>query len=654
MNSATVLNLKNIYTNHFFYFHFALISLTCLAVFSNNFQHQFLLDSGHTVSENPTVRSLKNIPDYFVDPETFSTLRDHADYRPVLQTSYALNYWISGYDTWSWHLTQIFLHLTCAFGLYFFCWKIISFCHAGESAAFKIHTPLFAALLFAANPTTSGVVNYFSARSSLLVAAFLLPSFVIYMKSKDFPNYAETPWLVFLLFTFALFTKVETVGALAVYWLYEITPFGNQKRAEGFLKNILTSLNKTTLRRLWPFLAVTAIYFGIRSVLLPDYLAEARRTLDMTPDAYFYTQLTVWWHYVFQWFVPVNLVADNLVYPIFRTLWHPNVLLAISGWLVVAAILKGTYGKYPHFMFLTISALALISPTSSIAPLAEMVNEHRPYLPLAILSLTWVIPLSIFMFASISSGRFFKGLAIGGFLLLFFSFSALTWKRNVVYQTSENYWLDILQKAPSSRAHVNYGLTQMRQGLNENALEHFQKSLELAPNWHITHINLAIVYESLGQNEKPLFHYNRAVATDIYTSAALVYRGEYYLKIKEYALALADFQNAIPRNLQFYRLKNRLATAYAGLGSWRESLDYTKKCLEIDPVQAEQDIVMISTPFWENANFYQAGIDYYQALTAYLPGRWWLYENIGNLAKRLENSALSQTALARSAELKDR
>ena len=63
---------------------------------------------------------------------------------------------------------------------------------------------------------------------------------------------------------------------------------------------------------------------------------------------------------------------------------------------------------------------------------------------------------------------------------------------------------------------------------------------------------------------------------------------------------------------------------------------------------------MISTPFWENTKFYQAGIDYYQALTAYLPGRWWLYENIGNLAKRLGNSALSQTALARSAELKDR
>jgi len=647
-----VSTFKNIYTNHFSYFHFALISLTCLAVYSNNFQHEFLLDSGHTVSENPTVRSLKNIPDYFVDPETFSTLRDHADYRPVLQTSYALNYWISGYNIWSWHLTQILLHLTCALGLYFFCRKIIRFCCSGESEAFKIHTPLFAALLFAANPTTSGVVNYFSARSSLLVAAFLLPSFVIYMKSKDASEYAKTPWLAFALFTFALFTKVETVGALAVFWLYEITPFENQKREEGLLKNILTSFNKTTLRRLWPFFAVTAIYFGIRSLLLGSYLEEARRALDMTPAAYFYTQLTAWWHYVFQWFVPVNLVADNLAYPIFRTLWHPNVLLAISGWLVVAAILKGTYQRHPQFMFLTISALALISPTSSIAPLAEMVNEHRPYLPLAILSLTWVIPLSIFMFTNLSSGRFFKGLAIGGFLLLFFSFSALTWKRNFVYQTSENYWLDILQKAPSSRAHVNYGLTQMRQGLNEKALEHFKKSLDLAPNWHITHINLALVYDSLDQNEQPLFHYNRAVETDIYTSAALVYRGEYYLKIKKYGLALADFQNAIPRSLDFYRLNNRLATAHAGLGSWLESLDYTKKCLGIDPAQTERDIVAISTPFWENADFYQAGIDYYQGLIEFLPQRWWLYENIGNLAKRLGNSALSRTALAQSAELR--
>ncbi len=646
------MNLKDIYTKHHLYFHIAFISITCLVVFSNNFQHEFLLDSGHSVSENPTVRSLKNIPDYFVDPETFSTLRDHADYRPILQTSYALNYWISGLDTWSWHLTQILLHLTCAVGLYFFCRKIISFCHSDAGNAFTMHTPLLAALLFAANPTTSGVVNYFSARSSLLVAAFLLPSFVTYMISKDSPGYAKTPWLAFSLFTLALFTKVETVGARAVFWLFEIIPFQNQKQDEGFLKNILNSLNKTTLLRLWPFLVITAIYFGIRSLILEDYLEEARRALDMTPDTYFYTQLTAWWHYVFQWFVPVNLVADNLAYPIFRSLLHPNVLLAISGWLVVAAILKGTYQTHPHFMFLTVSALALISPTSSIAPLAEMVNEHRPYLPLAILSLTWIIPLSVFMFSNRNSERLFKGLALCGFLLLFFSFSALTWKRNLVYQTSENYWLDILQKAPSSRAHVNYGLTQMRQSRNEKALEHFKKSLQLAPNWHITHINLALVYEALGENEKPLFHYNRAVETDIYTSGALMYRGEYYLKIKEYSLALADFQNAIPRSLDFYRLNKNLATAHAGLGNWQDSISFTQKCLQIDAVQTEQDIVAISTPFWEKTNSYQAGIRYYQGLTAPLPERWWLYENIGNLARRLGNSQLAQEALARSSELK--
>ena len=124
------------------------------------------------------------------------------------------------------------------------------------------------------------------------------------------------------------------------------------------------------------------------------------------------------------------------------------------------------------------------------------------------------------------------------------------------------------------------------------------------------------------------------------------------MKIKKYGHALADFQNAIPRSLEFYRLNNRLATAHAGLGSWLESLDYTKKCLGIDPAQTEQDIVAISTPFWENADFYQAGIDYYQGLIELLPQRWWLYENIGNLAKRLGNSALSRTALAQSAELR--
>ncbi len=158
----------------------------------------------------------------------------------------------------------------------------------------------------------------------------------------------------------------------------------------------------------------------------------------------------------------------------------------------------------------------------------------------------------------------------------------------------------------------------------------------------------------LGQNEKPLFHFNRAVETDIFTSTALLYRGEYYLSFKEYGLALADFEKASSKTREFYRIYKGFATAHAGLGQRKESLEFTTKCLQLNIAQTEQDIVSISTPFWESEKFYRAGIEYYQSLTELLPERWWLYHNIGGLAERLGEEEIAKEALARSEELKGR
>lgn len=37
--------------------------------------------------------------------------------RPILQTTFALNYAITGYQMWSWHLVQILVHTICVLGL---------------------------------------------------------------------------------------------------------------------------------------------------------------------------------------------------------------------------------------------------------------------------------------------------------------------------------------------------------------------------------------------------------------------------------------------------------------------------------------------------------------------------------------------------------
>ena len=155
--------------------------------YGNSLSNDFALDDAHTIESNAWVRSLANVPRYFADASTFSTLRTNVDYRPLLQTTYAVDYALAGYDVRTWRATNLLLHVVTALAVFFLGRRLFGSRaavpvpgvppEAGDAAA------LVAALLFAVHPVGSGCVNYISARSSGLVAALVLPAVVLYLRS---------------------------------------------------------------------------------------------------------------------------------------------------------------------------------------------------------------------------------------------------------------------------------------------------------------------------------------------------------------------------------------------------------------------------------------------------------------------------------------
>ena len=354
------------------------------AVYSNNYRHAYHLDDAYTVVTNPNIRSLQNIPRYFVDPGTYTSVREQADYRPLLQATYALNFRMGGYDTWWWHFTQVLLHALVALGIYAFARRMLTLLDVPHSH--QALPALLAAAVFAIHPAASGVVNYFNARSSLLTAALLLPALLAYMKPRAEDVYARPQWAAGAWLALALFTKVEAVGALGALWAFELWQRAREAPGVGLARAVRASFDVRTLRRIAPALVVSAVYFAIRwKVMAPFPFDETRHAADVGAYEYFITQLTAWWHYVARWVAPVRLVSDDLAYPVYRTIADPVVLLALGGWVLVFSLLVTTWRRAPHLLFLALVSLALLSPTSSIAPLAEMVNEHRPYLAVGVL-----------------------------------------------------------------------------------------------------------------------------------------------------------------------------------------------------------------------------------------------------------------------------
>jgi hypothetical protein len=618
----------------------------CLYV--SNFEHSFHLDSTYGIVDNRSIEHLTNIPSFFTDPFTLTSLRSNADYRPILQITHALNYAVSGHEMWSWHLLQIGLHVFNASCLMALTSFLLPRMIHRPSTHQQEWIPFVVAACFVVHPTASGVVNYIWARSSLLTSAFLLPSMLYFMKG----NYRRAS----ILYGLAIFTKIEAVGALGVFtmWLVYLEAEKRQdKHVPGgnFIADLTSILHMGTLRILTPMLGLTLFNATLRSVLLPDFLAVARSDPSMNALSYFSTQLTAWWTYVGHWWAPVNLIADDLAYPIYPSLQHPMVLLAIFGWCLVGIVVGNLYTKKPILAFLTVSALALISPHSSFMPLTEMVNEHRPYLPIGILSLIWIVPGSAVLLGPAQTRPARRLLGSMAIVVVIATLAFTTHQRNRVFETWTSYWTDTVQKSPSWRSHTNMGWQHLQDGEYDKAEVQFLSALRFRSTNSVVLSNLGVVQDHKGKDNAARIYHDEAVAHDRYTSIALEGRAHHHLRLKAFTEARVDLERALPISMSPLLVHHRLAQANAGLGDWEKSLSHTLNARTIDEIATEQRIVDIVAPFWDSKEQSQLGIAYFSALEQKWAGRWWVHANLARLATEVGDPKLASLHAEKAKQL---
>ena len=90
------------------------VGALCLLAYANSVTNPFHYDDDHSIVHNPHIRTLTNVPAFFVDPTLFSVNPELAMYRPLLLASYTINYSVSALQVWSYHLLGILLHAGCA------------------------------------------------------------------------------------------------------------------------------------------------------------------------------------------------------------------------------------------------------------------------------------------------------------------------------------------------------------------------------------------------------------------------------------------------------------------------------------------------------------------------------------------------------------
>ena len=169
-----------------------------------------------------------------------------------------------------------------------------------------------------------------------------------------------------------------------------------------------------------------------------------------------------------------------------------------------------------------------------------------------------------------------------------FDVGDLTFQRNADYRSELSIWLDTVAKAPSNaRPHNNLAIALAAGGWTDEAIAHYQRALEIKPDYADAHNNLAVALAASGRTDEAIAHYKRALESkpdspELHNKLglALVRRG----RIDE---AIAHYQKALDIKPDYVVVHNNIAVALARNGRSDEAMAHLRRALALIPDYAE-------------------------------------------------------------------
>ena len=478
----------------------AIFVLLGLGIYFNSFKNGYHYDDGHHIVNNPFIRTTDNIPLFFTRPYTFSIRPGlHSHYRPLVMASYSLNYYLGNLHPMGFHIVNLGLHVGSAFLLFLIMQAMVG----------SFFIPFAAGLLFLTTPYNSEVINYISARSTVMCAFFYLLSFYFWIKYRS----QKTSYLYlasFLAFTLAMLTKEIAITLPAMLWLYDV--YSSERRT------LLNWLNWRAYLPYLPFAFIGIIAGFILRLLFFKGFLTLKATTDM--GVHFVTEAKVLAKYFYTMAIPVRLSVEHQIQGTVNIYFFLS-LLFVSGLIALAILLwKGRDPLWRKSSFFIAWFFVALLPTT-VVPLFQAYQENRGYLAIAgVMGLAAIgmdkliknIPLT-------ERGQDVLKYSLIGALAILYAFGAV--QRNQVWLNDYTLWSDVLLKNPASmQAHVGLGNYYGTLGQWDRAEAEYRAHLEIAPEDSNGLTNLAILYLRKGETTKAEELFKKSLDTNPYQITA--------------------------------------------------------------------------------------------------------------------------------------
>ena len=461
--------------------------LLTLAIFANTLPNQFVNWDDHAlIVNNPATMSLS--PAAVIE---MFTPQAGKTYQPVRVLSYAIDRALWGLKPAGYHIVNTLLHTGAAVLLYLLLLRALPKLRPQAPPQSHRLVAIFAALLFALHPVNVEAVAWMSSRKYGLLALFGFAAFLAFLHDRR--------WLCLVATLLAMLSSPFGVTLPPLFILFDLC-----RRLE--LRQIL--------QRHWPLIVLEIAMVPLLFILLTD--SGGGGIMRDYPELSLGERLITMFRCLADY-------ARNLICPLWlnaryphvasHTLFEGKVLLGLA--LAVGAVVllwKRWQAGDRALPFCAGWALIAWLPVSNLVPISTFMADRYLYLP----------AVGIFLAAAIGVEHLSRcGLRKHGdkavlamLAVIPILLAIVTVQRNADWRTSLSLWQASVRTEMSGVSLTLLGSAYEETKDFQQAANHYQQALELAPDFPFACNNLAAILREAGQYEQALPLLQTAIAKE--------------------------------------------------------------------------------------------------------------------------------------------
>lgn len=473
---------------------YIILAVITFAVYANSLSNEFVFDDESVVQGDPTITQLSNIPKFFTGELGFHKVIG-AYFRPVVSTSYAVDYAIWGYNPMGFHLTNVLIHVINS--LLFMTLLMLMF--KKSQSPYKSYIILITSLIFALHPIHTEVASWVSGRTDGLAATFFFAAFIFYLKYSLQPSNKNLA-LTLLMYILSLMSKEMAITLPAVIILYDMLI--NKERFNELLKKRLFVYGSLViisvlfiLLRTWALSQVvprqTYFYFYGR-----DFMTAVYTMLQTLP---LYFRLSI---------APYGMLYHYSGYlPDAHSITEFRVIFAVFFIVVTTGAATYFVKRSPYISFAILIFYVTLLPVMNIVPTMNFMADRFLYIPSIFVS---IIAASV-LFRYFTKRSYNLVMIISAAVLIVFSY--MTYSRNKDWKNNDSLFLSA-EGRPGVVTYINIGNIYANKGNFDVAELYYRKALDLRKESVIGHNNIGKIFMVRGNFDSAYYYINEAYKLD--------------------------------------------------------------------------------------------------------------------------------------------